>query len=245
MWGRLLGLVAGLALVGEAFVLWRPEAVGGLASPDLGPFSPYRLIIAALAAVVGAAVIVAAILREPARPKARAVAKPAGFDFDAAAVQPPAEAPAVGEPSPLFHVPASAPDPVQAPPALQTHAAADAHEPEALAPFPAEGVEAQVEPPPPAPEPSPIHAPAAAVEARGTFLSAIDAGDQMRAANRLDDALELYDGALALARRAHVASPSDPTSSRDLALVLTSLADIHDREGRLESPSPCTRRASA
>ena len=69
MWGRLLGLVAGLALVGEAFVLWRPVVVGGAVHPDLGPFTSYRLIIAALVAVVGAVVAVASILREPGKAK--------------------------------------------------------------------------------------------------------------------------------------------------------------------------------
>jgi tetratricopeptide (TPR) repeat protein len=223
MWGRLLGLAAGLALVGEAFVLWRPEAVGALATPDLGPFTPYRPIIALLAAAVGAALIVAALLREPARPKSRA-AGPAGFDWDAGAPEPAAAPPAAIE--------AARPPPAETRPAPMAEAIVELHEPEALAPFPAGDADAHE--PAVASEPMPVQALPAA-EARGTFLAAIDAGDQMRAANRLDDALELYDGALSLARRAHAVAGPDPTASRDLTLALTSVADIHDREGRLES----------
>jgi hypothetical protein len=217
MWGRLLGLLAGLALCGEAVILWRPQAVGALSSPDLGPFTSYRMIIAALAGTVGVVVIIAALLREAAPARA---AKPAGADWA------PADAAPV-EAVPIFH---AAEDPQ--PTAESARAVQEAHEPEQLAPFPAEAP-AEAAPAPAAPTAPAAHAepakPASVASGeRGTFLAAVDAADQMRAANRLDDALELYDGALALARRAHAAAPSDPTAQRDLALSMTNVADIHD-----------------
>jgi tetratricopeptide (TPR) repeat protein len=228
MWGRLLGILAGLALCGEAIILWRPQAIGALSAPDLGPFSSYRMIIAALAGAVGIVVIIAALLRDAAPAKA----KPLGADWA------PKEAAAV-EAVPIFH---AAPDPQPA--AVTVSAVQEAHEPAAVEPFPAaEAVHASPQPAaqpepeaPAAPAAPPLPAPAAVASGeRGTFLAAVDAGDQMRAANRLDDALELYDGALALARRAHAGAPSDAVAQRDLALALTNVADIYDRDGRLES----------
>jgi len=76
---------------------------------------------------------------------------------------------------------------------------------------------------------------ATASDERGTFLAAIDAADQMRDANRLDDALELYDAAVALARRFETVAPSDRRARRDLACALGRLGDVHDRAGRLET----------
>jgi tetratricopeptide (TPR) repeat protein len=229
MWGRLFGLLAGLALCGEALILWRPEVIGGAPSPDLGPFTSYRLIIAALAAAAGGIVVVAALLREPTMRVLRPA--PAGADWT------PVE-PAAAKPD--FAILPAEPIAAQA---ASPHEAQEAHEP--LDPFPGETVpqaiaaapEAVAEPAP-EPAPAPPSAPAApaavASGERGTFLAAIDAGDQLRAANRLDDAMELYDGALALARRAHGAAPSDATARRDMAHALTSVADLHDRDGRLE-----------
>ena len=233
MWGRLLGLLAGLALCGEAIALWRPETIGGLASPSLGPFTPYRLIIAILAGAMGLAVIVASLLRTVGDGKGKPAAASGALAFDAAQA----------EAQPLFRVMASEPGPAAGP------GPADAgHEPEAIDPFPAEAPQAHVihlahaqaaEAPAVAEEPAPYcelpPAAAASPDGRGTFLTAIDAGDQMRAANRWDDALELYDGALALARRSYAAAPADPTARRDLALALTHVGDVHDREGRLDS----------
>jgi hypothetical protein len=227
MWGRLFGLLAGLALCGESYVLWRPESVGGLPQPDLGPFSEYRLIIAGLAAAAGLAVIVASILREPARKRKT----PQKLDFG---VEPAPAAPVL---QPMFHTPATEPDPELLPvdpfpaaePAPEPAPAAlraDAELAEAHAFAPVAAAQAEAPPPPP-----PNGAPAE----RGTFLAAMDAGDQMRAANRLEDALELYDGALTLARRAYGAALGDALARRDLALALTSVADVHDRDGRLDT----------
>ena len=63
---RLFGLTVGVLLLGEAYGLWRPQALGGLPQPDLGPFSHYRLVIALLIAGVGAVVLLAALVRETA-----------------------------------------------------------------------------------------------------------------------------------------------------------------------------------
>ena len=71
MWGRFIGLLAGLALLAEAYVLWRPEAIGALPSVDLGPYTQYRVIIAGLAAAVGIAVLIASALRPRSRRRER------------------------------------------------------------------------------------------------------------------------------------------------------------------------------
>ena len=233
MWGRLLGLLAGLALCGEAVVLWRPEVVAALPTPVLGPFTAYRVIIAALAGAVGLAVIVASLLREAEQRKT--AAKPAGADWDQPAAVPIVQAQPILHETPAEPVAGHAWSPA-------TVQADGPYEPVELAPFPAEAEHAApAEAPAPVPipishpAPEPPSAPvAAATGERGTFLAAIDAADQMRAANRMDDALELYDGALALARRAHSTAPSDPAATRDLALALTNVADVHDRQGRLD-----------
>ena len=222
MWGRLLGVLAGLALCGEAIVLWRPETIGALQNPDLGAFSPYRPILAGLAVLVGGVVIAASVLREPGKAKA----KPALFS-----TAEPAEPELAIQP--ILHLVDAEPHPapILASPAAQ----AQSDEPQALDPFPAEDIHAPAAAEPVIAASAPAAPAAAASGERGTFLSAMDAGDQMRAANRIDDALELYDGALALARRAHAAAPSDPAAQRDLAQALTSVGEIHDRQGRLDS----------
>jgi tetratricopeptide (TPR) repeat protein len=256
MWGRILGLLAGLALCGEALALWRPDLLGAQSSPELGPFTSYRLIIAALAALVGAAVLVASLLREPAKAKARPVVLDPEPEIQPQPLSQPAEAAPIAIPTPP---PTLAPEPV--PLTVAPAAPEPVREPEAEAvdPFPGQpevrelGAAAPVEPQPapaaaPEPPPSPPAgyatvqalqpAAAGATPERGTFLTAIDAGDQMRSANRWDDALELYDGALALARRAHAAAPADPAARRDLALAITHVAEVHDRDGRLDTALP-------
>ncbi len=249
MWGRIIGLVAGVALLAEGYVLWRPESAGFVPSPDLGPFTQYRMIIALLAAAVGLMVAIASLLREPRK------AKPTPADWSAEpavaaatlvfaaepAHAPPAAAPASEHASPP---PASADHPT-----LDPFPSADPHElePPAHEPEHAPGPEHEhdhehdphAEPEPlyisqPAPEPSAAPAQLPSGD-RGAFLAAMDEGDQLRAANRLGDALDPYSEALKLARARLVTAPNDVTAKRDLACALTSVADVHDREGRLDS----------
>ena len=229
MWGRIVGLVAGLALLAEGYVLWRPEAVGVLASPDLGPYSQYRMVIALLAASVGLMVVIASLLRESNKPKPKPV------DFTAPAAPPPThDAPAAAVETPAHHEPEPvAPVAAPAPPAAH-----DEHP--SLDPFPGH---AEPEPPhpddqpPPPPPPPPPPAPVVPPQSgdRGAYLAAMDHGDQLRAAGRLSDAIDPYSEALRIARTRLAASPQDPSAIRDLACALTSVADVHDRDGRLDS----------
>ena len=238
MWGRLIGVLFGLVLVGEAYLLWRPEAVLALPSLDLGPFAAYRTVVAGLAAAFGVVVMGAATQRSQAPRTARRrqpvvvwTGPPAGTttaeDSDPFALRPilpPARMAASEPPRPSALMPQ---DPV---------------EPPILAPFPSL---AQVEEPAePAAEP-PVEtsletlveiAPATAAPAAGPalFREAMDAAAAARDAGRLDDAQELYDGAVALARKALATDPSDRTAQSDLAEALTRLGEVHDRVGRLD-----------
>ncbi len=60
--GRVFGIAVSALLVGEAYALWRPQALGALPQPDLGPFSHYRLVIALLTAGAGIVVALASLL---------------------------------------------------------------------------------------------------------------------------------------------------------------------------------------
>ena len=77
MRGRLFGLAVSLLLLAEAYALWRPQALGALPQPDLGPFSQYRVVIALLSAGAGAVVLLAALIREGSRPAPTARQAPA------------------------------------------------------------------------------------------------------------------------------------------------------------------------
>ena len=60
MIGRVIGLAAGIILLAEGYVLWRPEIIGSVATVDLGPYAPYQSPLAILALVAGVAVLIAA-----------------------------------------------------------------------------------------------------------------------------------------------------------------------------------------
>jgi len=66
MLGRFVGVVVGLALIGLGYGLWKPAAYAqyvDLANVDLGPFAPYRTIVAGMIAVVGLVIAIAAAQR--------------------------------------------------------------------------------------------------------------------------------------------------------------------------------------
>jgi hypothetical protein len=219
MWGRIIGIAAGLALIVEAYLLWRPDAIGAWPDPDLGPFSPYRTIVAGLAAALGAAVAIAAFQRGSHQRRA----KPA-FDWDAPAAAPP--------PEPVT-APAAEPEP-------------DAKDPFALEPFPGTAREPEAAPAPPpvlglpapasTPEPEPeAAAPAGSSSDYGRYLACVADGDALRAEGNLGEAIEPYSDALAIARTRCAAWPEDPAVQRDLAASLTHVADVHDLDGRLDA----------
>ena len=223
MLGRFIGFVAGLALLAESYALWKPQSVGAFTPPDLGPFTPYQPLVAGLAAAIGLAVIIASLLRAPGEGKAKRRA-PAAVDFASDG----ADAFTLA-PLPTAH-PAPEPEPEPFDPPAAHHAPEPA--PVAAVPPPPEPVHAVHEH---APEPRPVASAATASPDRAAFLAAMDEGDQLRAADRLADAIDPYSSALDLARARHAAQPGDTLASRDLANALTSVADVHDREGRLDT----------
>ncbi len=66
MLGRFVGVVVGLAFITLGYGLWKPATFAqyvDLAKVDLGPFAPYRTIVAGMIAVVGLAIALAAVQR--------------------------------------------------------------------------------------------------------------------------------------------------------------------------------------
>ena len=179
MLGRFIGFLAGLALLGESYALWKPQSVGAFSPPDLGPFTPYQPLVAGLAAAIGLAVIIASMLRAPGEGKAKRQA-PAAVDF------------ASGSPDAFtlallpaaHHAPAPEPDPEPFDPPAAHH---DPEPAPSAAPEPAHAVHEH------APEPRPV-ASAAASPDRAAFLAAMDEGDQLRAADRLAELDTQIDG---------------------------------------------------
>ena len=245
MFGRFIGLVAGFALLGEGYVLWRPEVISSLATPELGPFAPYQTLIAILAVVVGVAVLIASLLRAPGDGKRKSAPAAGPIEWGApapAASLEPAVSPLVSD-SPIDVDPPEL-DPFPA--AVEVASAPVIHLPSVDA---ASAVEVEHElvgeehAAPAAHELAFVSAPAIALAApepshsnvHDSFEAATAAGDRLRAQGRLGDAIDDYTEALALARARFAANPSDPAARRDLAHALTNVADVHDLEGRLDA----------
>jgi uncharacterized membrane protein len=101
MIGRLLGLLAGAAIAALGYGLWKPAEFAKYVEPkyldlahvELGPFAPYKTVLAILTIVLGVAVALAGVQRRsgPSKEKKRpaaalfseAAASPAPFTFDA------------------------------------------------------------------------------------------------------------------------------------------------------------------
>ena len=240
MFGRFVGLVAGIALLGEGYVLWRPEVVGSLGAPDLGPLAPYQKILAILAIVVGCAVMIAALLRAPGKGRAKRAEAVTPVDWGAAAA---AESTANPEPpsSPLVADEPVEVDPPPPDPFPSTEAAPPGvvHEPSIDAATAVE-VDHELVAPVSEPEPAlvpalPAPAPIASLNGADALLAATAEGDRLRAEGRLSDAIDPYSDALTVARTRHADAPSDASARRDLANALTNVADVHDRDGRLDT----------
>lgn len=72
MLGRIIGLLLGLGLAGLAYVVLNPGGLEGqIPALDLGAFENVRLGVALAAGLMGAALVIAALVRSPARRKAR------------------------------------------------------------------------------------------------------------------------------------------------------------------------------
>lgn len=151
MLGRIIGLLLGLGLGGLAYVILYPGGLEGqIPVLDLGAFESVRLGVALASGLLGAALVIAALVRGATRKKTRdSLPVIADFKF-ADEVQDAKEAALPEEPRPF---PGLTP--------LQALEAAPVPEP---APFPAETAEAvlsepaQTEPPPPVAEAPPVEA---------------------------------------------------------------------------------------
>jgi hypothetical protein len=77
MFGRLAGLVVGLAIALAGLGLWKPllaakyEKAIDFAALKLGPFDQYRAMVSLLIIAAGLVIAVAALQREPARKKTK------------------------------------------------------------------------------------------------------------------------------------------------------------------------------
>lgn len=235
MLARLVGIILGLILATSGYVVAGWGSLGNWATNlDLGPFEPHRPAVGVAAAMVGGALIVAALLPRR-KPKKRAAPMAFGLELGEPRTQP-----VVATPTPA---PAATP--------------AQAH-PEPIAP-PVMSVA-----PPAATQPAPAPRPATFAELRGRLVSlsrdgswheaaralsamkttaqtdeelAIvyrDLGDFARAQGQMDDAAEAYDASVAYARQVRQ-TRGDDESAELLAGSLSGVGDVAEAEGRLDA----------
>lgn len=82
MLGRIIGLLLGLGLGGLAYVILHPGGLQGqIPALDLGAFESVRLGVAMASGIMGAALVIAALVRAPTRRKAARSQPLAGFKF--------------------------------------------------------------------------------------------------------------------------------------------------------------------
>lgn len=82
MVSRILSLALGAALAALAVLTWRPELYGaGAPQVDLGLYNPYRDMVAMTLGVMGALIVIAAIVRRSSR--RQATSAPMSFETDA------------------------------------------------------------------------------------------------------------------------------------------------------------------
>lgn len=229
MLARLVGIVLGLILATSGYVAAGWGSLGTWAAHlDLGPFEPYRSNVGMAAAIVGGALIAAALLPRP-KPKRRK-RPPLAFGLEAEPVAAPVVAPIAEPPSVPTATRISA-APVQAP---SVAAAPPPPKPKTFAELRAHLVS--------------LSRDEAWAEAART-LSAMrtlahsdeelaivhrDLGDFARAQGQLDDAAEAYDHAVYYARQVRQAKPTDD-SAELLAGALSGVGDVAEAEGRLDA----------
>lgn len=235
MFGRLLRILVGLAVLAVAVDLWRPSLIPqGYGIPvRLGDFEDLRQIAVGGLGLVGAALLIVGLVGSGRR---RRVSRTAPASTYALPLDPEVEArPApttlVTAPASLVRDPGPAPAVVETPPPVepapleQTSTAAWIP---ATVPAPAGAPLAAATPPPPQP------APAASGSDRAAFVLATETGDKQRLEGQMDEAMEHYAHALELARANLTRAPNDVQAHADIAAALANVGDIHDAQGRLE-----------
>jgi len=249
MFGRLLRILVGLAVLVTAVDIWRPALIPkGYGIPvRFGDFEDLRQTAIITLAVVGAAFIIAGLVGSGRK---RRVSRSAPASAYALPRDPEPDVRPSPAPTTLVTAPASLvkPDEPAAPlaseapqapvvpaPLEETSSAAWAP---AGSPVLASAPPAAVaDAPAPAPQPdvhaAPQPAPAAGSD-RGAFVAATETGDRLRLDGQMDEALDHYSHALDLARDNLKSAPNDVQAHADIAAALTNVGDIRDAQGQLE-----------
>jgi len=250
MFGRLLRIIVGLAVLTAAADIWKPAMIPHGVPVRLGDFEDLRTTAIVILAVIGAAFVIAGLVGAGRKRRTSRSAPASAFAL------PPAEEP---QDRPL--IPAAPATLVTAPATLvlqrEPAVSSTADEPPAprVEPAPLEETSTAAwipaampvlanaplaeAAPPPAPAPPAAAPPAAApIVAAGpdrtAFVLATEAGDKFRLEGQMDEAMEHYAHALDLARINLKLSPNDVQAHADLAAALTNVGDVHDAQGRLE-----------
>jgi len=245
MFGRLLRILVGLAILAVAADIWRPDLIPqGRGIPvHFGDFEDLRQTAIIALAVVGAAFVIAGLVGAGRK---RRVSRSAPTSTFALPRDPEPEVRPSPAPTTLVTAPASlvrtseptapvaetsAPPRVEPAPLEETSTAdwIPAAMP-ALANAPLAAAAIVAEAPPSAPQP----ATAPSNSGRAAFVSATEGGDRLRLDGQMDEAMEHYSRALDLARANLKTTPSDVQAHADIAAALTNVGDVYDAQGQLE-----------
>jgi tetratricopeptide (TPR) repeat protein len=252
MFGRLLRILVGIAILMAAVDVWKPSMVPHGIPVRLGDFEDFRNAAIGLLAIIGGAFVLAGLLAGGRRRRVSRTAPNSAFalapveDLDikptaatATVVTAPASLVRAPEPRSITTASFSDPAPRVEPAPLEetsTHAWVPAPMP-VLAEAPLADAQPLAVKPEPAPPPAAAVVPGGpdrAAPNRAAFVAASEAGDKMRLEGRMDDAMEHYAHALDLARHNLRVLPHDVQAHADIAAGLTNVGDVHDTQGRLE-----------
>ena len=244
MLARAVGIILGLILATSGYVVAGWGSLGSWATHlDLGPFEPHRPAAGAAAAIVGGALIVAALV-----PRRKPRKRPAPMAFGLALETPPAQP--VDAPPPAALAQTALPETVLSQPAPAPTPVAAAPRPVAPPVMPV----AAPSPPPP-PTFAELRARLVALSRDGAWHDAAralaamktsartdeqlaivyrDLGDFARAQDQMDDAAESYETAVGYARQVRQAKLDDE-SAELLAGALSGVGDVAEAEGRLDA----------
>jgi tetratricopeptide (TPR) repeat protein len=227
MLARLVGIILGLILASSGYVAAGWGSLGSWAAHlDLGPLEPYRTNAGVAAAIVGGALIVAAL--SPRRKPKRSRRAPKAFGLNLGPEPQPTAAPPQPAPAPAPPVPMTTPVmETAAPPPQPPRAPTFAEQRARLVSLSRAESWAEA---------------ARALNAMKTLartdeeLAILhrDLGDFARGQGDLDSAAEAYETAVGHARQVRHDRPSDEASEL-LAGALSGVGDVAEAEGRLDA----------
>ena len=253
MFGRLLRIIVGLAVLTAAADIWKPAMIPHGVPVRLGDFEDLRTTAIIALAVIGAAFVIAGLVGAGRKRRAgrsapvSAFALPPADEFEDRPLIPAAPATLVTAPAtlvlsrePAVSSMAGEPPAPRVEPAPLEETSTAAWIPAAMpvlanAPL----AEAAPAPAPPASAPPASTPPTstpivASGPDRTAFVQATEAGDKFRLEGQMDEAMEHYAHALDLARINLKLGPNDVQAHADLAAALANVGDVHDAQGRLE-----------